>query len=119
MRCCTLYLAIVSRGSCEKYLTQADSARMYCAYVLRARVTLEEFALSTCVTVALHGVQRTASENTPRTGTDRLSTLIKSAAMLLLPAYHCPLVHGCLLRPGPSHTATSSGMLHILGIMSL
>jgi len=46
-----------------------------------ARVTLEEFALSTCVAVALHGP--TAVRNTRWASTERLSALIKYAEMLL------------------------------------
>lgn len=67
-----------------------------------ARVTLEEFAPSTCVTVALHSP--TAVRNTWCASTERLSTLIKCAEILLAIAlagvsfvrYMDPIQYRCL-----------------------
>lgn len=70
----TLYLA-TSRGLVRNVFNA--SGKSICIVV---RVTLEEFALSTCVIVALHGP--TAVRSTWCASTERPSTLIKSTEIL-------------------------------------
>jgi len=71
-----MYIRVVSRYK-PVLVRNVLNASGICITV---RVTLEEFALSTCVRVVLHGPA--AVRNTRCASTERLSTLIKSAETL-------------------------------------